>query len=132
MVCAPVRSIIPSLKLGDYLSVQAHKPCFISHLTEAHSTLLFSVKHRRILYQTFQLSNRIVITNEEQRQQSKKQTTKSKIKYKYSISFSLLFRSGNSLLKACYFARSIGFEFCQRLFCTARHGGSTAVILLSS
>ena len=24
MVCAPVRSIIPSLKLGDYLSVQAH------------------------------------------------------------------------------------------------------------
>ena len=28
----PVRSIIPSLKLGDYLSVQAHKPCYISHL----------------------------------------------------------------------------------------------------
>ena len=33
MVCAPVRSIIPSLKLGDYLSVQAHKPCSISHLS---------------------------------------------------------------------------------------------------
>ena len=32
MDCAPVRSIIPSLKLGDYLSVQAHKPCSISHL----------------------------------------------------------------------------------------------------
>ena len=32
MVCAPVLSIIPSLKLGDYLSVQAHKPCSISHL----------------------------------------------------------------------------------------------------
>ena len=32
MVCAPVRSIIHSLKLGDYLSVQAHKPCSISHL----------------------------------------------------------------------------------------------------
>ena len=32
MVCAPVRSIIPSLKLGDYLSVQAHKTCSISHL----------------------------------------------------------------------------------------------------
>ena len=32
MVCAPVRSIISSLKLGDYLSVQAHKPCSISHL----------------------------------------------------------------------------------------------------
>ena len=31
MVCAPVRSIIPSLKLGDYLSVQVHKPCSISH-----------------------------------------------------------------------------------------------------
>ena len=37
MVCAPVRSLIPSLKLGDYLSVQAHKPCSISHL------LLFSL-----------------------------------------------------------------------------------------
>ena len=32
MVCAPVRPIIPSLKLGDYLSVQAHKPCSISHI----------------------------------------------------------------------------------------------------
>ena len=32
MFCAPVRSIIPSLKLGDHLSVQAHKPCSISHL----------------------------------------------------------------------------------------------------
>ena len=32
MVCAPVRSIIPSLKLGDYLSVQAHKSCPISHM----------------------------------------------------------------------------------------------------
>ena len=31
MVCAPVRSIIPSLKLGDYLPVQAHNPCSISH-----------------------------------------------------------------------------------------------------
>ena len=30
MVYAPVRSIISSLKLGDYLSVQAHKPCSIS------------------------------------------------------------------------------------------------------
>ena len=32
MVGAPVRSIIPSLKLGDYLSVQAHKQCSISHI----------------------------------------------------------------------------------------------------
>ena len=33
MVCAPVRSIIPSLKLGDYLFVQAHKPYSISHIS---------------------------------------------------------------------------------------------------
>ena len=33
----PVRSIIPSLKLEDYLSVQAHKPCSTSHL-EAYIT----------------------------------------------------------------------------------------------
>ena len=32
MVCVPVRSIIPLLKLGDYLSVQAHKPCSIPHI----------------------------------------------------------------------------------------------------
>ena len=32
MVCASVRLIIPSIKLEDYLSVQAHKPCSISHL----------------------------------------------------------------------------------------------------
>ena len=42
MVCAPVRSIIPSLKLGDYLSVQAHKPCSISHL-EALSQLAYNL-----------------------------------------------------------------------------------------
>ena len=41
MVCAPVRRDNPralarelSLKLGDYLSVQAHKPCSISHIHE--------------------------------------------------------------------------------------------------
>ena len=34
MVCAPVRSIIPSLKLEDYISVQAHKLCSISQLTQ--------------------------------------------------------------------------------------------------
>ena len=32
MVRAPVRPIIPSLKLGDYLSVQAYKPCSSSHV----------------------------------------------------------------------------------------------------
>ena len=38
MVCAPVRSIIPSLKLGDYLSVQAHKLCSISHMEQCSFT----------------------------------------------------------------------------------------------
>ena len=32
MVCAPVRSIM----LGDYLSVQAHKPCSMSHIKAPH------------------------------------------------------------------------------------------------
>ena len=32
MVCAPIQSKIPSLKPGDYLSIQAYKPCSISHL----------------------------------------------------------------------------------------------------
>ena len=32
MVCNPVRSIIRELKLGDYLSVQAHKPWSITQL----------------------------------------------------------------------------------------------------
>ena len=45
MVCAPVRSIIPSLKLGDYFSVQAHKPCSISHLslTKSNAELVFAI-----------------------------------------------------------------------------------------
>ena len=34
MVCAHVRSIIPSLKLGDNLSVQAQRPSSISHLLD--------------------------------------------------------------------------------------------------
>ena len=37
MVYAPIRSI----KLGDYLSVQAHKPCSISHLV-TEPMLLYS------------------------------------------------------------------------------------------
>ena len=37
-----VRSIISSLKLGDYLAVQAHKPCFISHRVLAIFFLLIS------------------------------------------------------------------------------------------
>ena len=40
MGCAPVRSIIPSLKLGDYLSIQAHKPCCISRLASIRSLIL--------------------------------------------------------------------------------------------
>ena len=39
MVCAPVRPIIPSLKLGDYFSVQAYKPCAISHLNNKFNVL---------------------------------------------------------------------------------------------
>ena len=37
MDCAPVRSTIPSLKLGDYLSVQAHNLCSISHLENGNA-----------------------------------------------------------------------------------------------
>ena len=40
MVCVPVRSITPSLKLGDYLSVQAHKPCSISHIFASDNMVL--------------------------------------------------------------------------------------------
>ena len=36
MVCAPVRPIIPSLKLGEDLSVQAHKPCSIYHVDDGY------------------------------------------------------------------------------------------------
>ena len=43
MVCAPVRSIIPSLKLDDYLSIQAHKSCSISHLDSNMKTRILSV-----------------------------------------------------------------------------------------
>ena len=38
MVCAPVRSIIPSLKLSDDLSVHAHKPYSISHIAQRKRT----------------------------------------------------------------------------------------------
>ena len=46
MVCAPVRSLIPSLKLEDYLSVQAHKPCSIYHIftTVTWSEALYHVE----------------------------------------------------------------------------------------
>ena len=40
MVYAPVRLIISSLKLGNYLSVQAHKPCSISHLLNRKNSIL--------------------------------------------------------------------------------------------
>ena len=43
MVCAPVRSIIPSLKLGDYLSVQSHNPCSISHLLLTTKFRIFTI-----------------------------------------------------------------------------------------
>ena len=61
MVCRAARSIIPSLKLGDYLSVQAHKPCSISHLFKVPKTeeliscgdIETEVKQRSILFAMF-------------------------------------------------------------------------------
>ena len=41
-VCVPVRSIIPSLKLGYYISAQAHKPCSISHM---HICMILLISH---------------------------------------------------------------------------------------
>ena len=41
MVYPPVRSIIHSLKLVDYLSVQAHKPRSISHIHMSRIALLY-------------------------------------------------------------------------------------------
>ena len=46
MVCVPERSIIPSLKLGDYLSVQAHKPSEgIIDRSGTQTMLYLSLKH---------------------------------------------------------------------------------------
>ena len=42
MVCALIWSIIPSLELGDYLSVQAHESRSVSHLI--HLYLLYLKK----------------------------------------------------------------------------------------
>ena len=44
MACSPVRSIIPSLKLGNYLSVQAHKPCSVYYLSIQTDLLINFVK----------------------------------------------------------------------------------------
>ena len=54
MICAPVRSIIPSLKLGDYLSVHAHKSCSISHLSNSADCFGFNGPLRQYfsLYRT--------------------------------------------------------------------------------
>ena len=53
MVCAPVRSIIPSLKLGDYLSIQAHKPCSISHMSLMVTDLASNISANVNLTYTF-------------------------------------------------------------------------------
>ena len=45
MVCAPVRSIIPSLKLGDYLSVQAHKPTLSPTCTTIPRYPIFNTRY---------------------------------------------------------------------------------------
>ena len=47
MVCAPVRSIIHSLKLVDVLSIQAHKPCSILHIFSVFQSRAASDIHSR-------------------------------------------------------------------------------------
>ena len=71
MVCAPVRSIIPSLKLGDYLSVQAHKPCSISHLTVLISSKISNYIENKLYLRFFrkvhippQVANTKILLNE--------------------------------------------------------------------
>ena len=67
MVCAPVRSIITSLKLGDYLSVQAHKPCSISHVEMSLSKIQIDLKilskhmalHQKVFLDTANISSSI-------------------------------------------------------------------------
>ena len=61
MVCAPVRSIIPSLKLGDYLSVQSHKPCSISHLLAKTLTLLVRFSFNRLVETFFTITLKYII-----------------------------------------------------------------------
>ena len=50
MVYAPVWSVIPSLKLRDYMSIQAHKPCSISHVTSLHKFLVCPVSSATYLF----------------------------------------------------------------------------------
>ena len=60
MVCVPVRSIIPSLfKLGDYLSVQAHKPCSISHIiTSKYVQIIYKAAlHKRDVINVLNFAN---------------------------------------------------------------------------
>ena len=53
MVYAPVRSIIPSLKLGVYPSVQAHKPCSISYLNGENSHIEHCSRNKfHIIFET--------------------------------------------------------------------------------
>ena len=58
MVCAPVRSIIPSLKLGNYLSVQAHKPCSISHIY--HMTSIYVIFSQHLLRLVYDVTSYVI------------------------------------------------------------------------
>ena len=60
MVCAPVRSIIPSLKLGDYLSVQAHKSCSISHLVTIQDFVLANQNKSLSIFESLEAISSVV------------------------------------------------------------------------
>ena len=66
MVCASVRSIIPSLKLGDYLCVQARKPCSISHIftsidIEGTETLIIKLPFRSLRCYSHGIANNVLV-----------------------------------------------------------------------
>ena len=69
MVSVPVRSIIPELKLGDYLALQAHKPCSVSHLLAKTLTLLVRFSFNRLVETFFTITLKYIIKIYSHRQQ---------------------------------------------------------------
>ena len=63
MVCAPVRSLIPSLKLGNYLSVQAHKQAIAKarglFLLQAHKSCSVSHNGTEMCFNCLTISRKI-------------------------------------------------------------------------
>ena len=51
MVCAPVRSIIPSLKLGDNLRTGSQTMFHLSHVIGVCQTLIFSPRQKFSIFQ---------------------------------------------------------------------------------